>query len=55
MTNAEILRIAMEQSAIDLNAAAEDFEKQENVIVLSRERDSSEIRFIILYCLLSKR
>ena len=41
MTNAEILRIAMEQSAIDLNAAAEDFEKQENVIVLSREREGA--------------
>ena len=37
MTNKEILRIAMEQSAIDLGASAEDFEKSENVIAFSRE------------------
>lgn len=37
MTNREILRIAMEQSAQDLCAYAGDFEKQENVIVISRE------------------
>ena len=35
MTNQEILRVAMAQSAIDLSAKAEDFEKQENVIVRS--------------------
>lgn len=36
MTNQEILKIAMEQSAKDLCANASDFEKRENVIVLSR-------------------
>ena len=36
MTNAEILRIAMEQSAIDLSCAPEDFRRAENVVVLSR-------------------
>lgn len=35
MTNRDILKIAMEQSATDLCAKAEDFEKSENVIVLS--------------------
>jgi len=37
MTNKEILKIAMEQSAIDLCATAYDFEKNENVVVLSRK------------------
>ena len=37
MTNGEILKIAMEQSAQDLCADAGDFEKKENVIVISRE------------------
>ena len=37
MTNKEILTIAMEQSAVDLGASAEDFEKGESVVVLSRE------------------
>ena len=41
MTNREILRIAMEQSAIDLCAAAADFKKQENVIVESRESENA--------------
>lgn len=36
MTNQEIFRIAMEQSAADLCAAPEDFEKSENVIVTSQ-------------------
>lgn len=35
MTNREILQIAMEQSARDLNCKAEDFIRQENVIVQS--------------------
>ena len=35
MTNREILRIAMAQSAADLCAEASDFEKTENVVVLS--------------------
>lgn len=37
MTNSEILKVAMEQSAIDLCASATDFMKEENVIVTSRE------------------
>ena len=37
MTNREILKIAMAQSAIDLCAEPADFEKSENVIVTSRE------------------
>ena len=39
MTNEEILKIAMEQSAIDLGAQADDFEKSENVVVLSKRSD----------------
>lgn len=35
MTNQEILKIAMEQSARDLSADANDFEKDENVVVFS--------------------
>ena len=42
MTNSEILKIAMEQSARDLCAMAEDFIKSENVVVLSE--DNSEAR-----------
>ena len=41
MTNQEILKIAMEQSAADLCAEASDFEKSENVVVLSREREDA--------------
>ena len=37
MTNQEILKIAMVQSAIDLCADPKDFEQSENVIVMSRE------------------
>lgn len=36
MTNQEILRIAMQQSAIDANCSPEDFEKKENVVVISK-------------------
>ena len=35
MTNQEVLKIAMEQSARDLSADANDFEKDENVVVFS--------------------
>ena len=35
MTNRELLGIAMAQSAIDLSASPEDFEKNENVVVQS--------------------
>ena len=41
MTNREILRVAMEQSAIDLSADATDFLREENVVVLSRENASA--------------
>lgn len=37
MTNSDIWRIALEQSAIDSCCAPEDFQKQENVIAVSRE------------------
>ena len=39
MTNQEILKIAMAQSASDLCADASDFEKSENVVVISYEND----------------
>ena len=41
MTNQEILKIAMAQSAIDLCAEPADFEKNENVIVTSRESEGA--------------
>ena len=41
MTNQEILKIAMAQSAIDLCAAPDDFEKSENVVVTSHENDGA--------------
>ena len=41
MTNQEIFRIAMQQSAIDLCADPADFEKSEHVIVTSHESESA--------------
>ena len=41
MTNQEILRIAMAQSATDLCAEPIDFEKSENVVVISRASDDA--------------
>ena len=41
MTNQEILRIAMAQSARDLSADTSDFEKSENVIVTSRKSEDA--------------
>ncbi len=41
MTNQEILKIAMAQSAVDLCAAASDFGKNENVVVTPRESDGA--------------
>ncbi len=41
MTNQEILKIAMAQSAVDLCADASDFEKSENVVVMSHESDGA--------------
>ena len=40
-TNREILEIAMAQSAVDLCAGSSDFEKMENVIVLSHESEGA--------------
>ena len=47
MTNQEILKIAMAQSATDLCAALTDFEKSENVIVTSHESEG-ERRYLKL-------
>ena len=41
MTNQEILKIAMAQSARDLSADASDFEKSENMVVTSRKSDGA--------------
>ena len=41
MNNSEILRIAMEQSAEDISCSAEDFEKNENIIVFSKENEKA--------------
>ena len=41
MTNREILSIAMAQSALDLGADSTDFEKSENVVVLSQVNDGA--------------
>ena len=35
MTNQHILQIAMRQSAVDANCRAEDFTREENVVVTS--------------------
>ena len=47
MTNKEIWQIAREQSAKDLCAEASDFEKTENVIVISGESDGAR-RYLTL-------
>ena len=41
MTNQEILKIAMAQSAVDLCAAPDDFEKRENVVVTSSKNEGA--------------
>ena len=41
MTNREILKIAMEQSALDLCAKASDFEKSENTVVISEKNEKA--------------
>ena len=41
MTNQEILKIAMAQSAVDLCAKASDFEVKENVVVLSEANENA--------------
>ena len=47
MTNREILKIAMEQSARDLCASASDFEKEENTVVISKENSEAR-RYLTL-------
>lgn len=44
MTNKEILDIALAQSAIDCNCNADDFLKEENVIVLSEKNGRAHLR-----------
>ena len=41
MTNEEILKIAMEQSAVDSGCKAEDFLSNENIVVISRQFDGA--------------
>lgn len=41
MTNADILRIAMEQHAIDANCSPEDFTRNENVVVISKPHEKA--------------
>ncbi len=41
MTNEDILRIAMAQSAVDMNCSPSDFDKTENVIVQSAANDGA--------------
>ena len=51
LTNEEILRIAMEQSAVDASCLAEDFMKTENQIVYSRKRpDARRYLYLPLAC-----
>lgn len=47
MTNEEILRIAMEQSAIDMGCDREDFRSGENKVVLSRPHEQAR-RYLTL-------
>jgi len=41
MTNQEILSIAMQQSAIDLNCKADDFLQNKNKIVISQKNEAA--------------
>lgn len=43
MTNAQILEIALKQSAADMNCCADDFFKKENVITVSRANDKARV------------
>lgn len=47
MNNREILEIAMKQSAVDLNCRESDFEKSENVVVIS-EKNPAARRYLEL-------
>mgnify|MGYP000946986836 CR=1 FL=1 len=46
MTNSEILQVAMQQSAIDMSCNKEDYEKNENVVILS-------YHFIVIWFLMA--
>ena len=48
MTNQEILKIAMVQSAVDLCVDPLDFEKSENVVVTSRDNEGARRRYLQL-------
>lgn len=51
MTNKELLKIAMEQSAIDAGCSPEDFWLKENKVVISREHpDARKYLKLPLYC-----
>ncbi|MBQ2734561.1 MAG: GNAT family N-acetyltransferase [Clostridia bacterium] len=41
MNNKQLLRLAMQQSAVDMCAKASDFEKQENVVITSHESEGA--------------
>lgn len=41
MTNNEIIKIAMQQSAIDSNCSMEDFEKTKNMVVISKPNEKA--------------
>ena len=41
MTNADILRIAMEQHAVDANCTPDDFTRSDNVIVISKPNENA--------------
>jgi hypothetical protein len=41
MTNAEILRIAMEQHAVDANCSPNDFTRDDNIVVISRPNENA--------------
>lgn len=45
MTNSEILRIAMEQHAIDANCSPEDFRYGENIVVISKQHKKAKRYF----------
>ena len=50
MDNNEILKIAMAQSAVDLSAKPNDFTKQENVIVISKNNDGARRYLKLPFC-----
>lgn len=45
MTNKEILRIAMEQSSLDLNCSPDDFLRSDHVVVVSSKLGPSAKKY----------